>query len=298
MILGCHLSVAGGPHKALELAAELGLDAVAMFIRQHRQWRAAALTDAAIELFQATRAKLKIDPLLGHGSNQLNQAGEEPVRSNSIVAIADELDRANRLGVDAYVFHPGSTGTAGRNVGIQRVADALNQVAAGMPELKTNILLESTAGAGNLLGATFGSLADILAKLERPELFGVCLDTCHLFASGYDIRSAEAYEGTMADFDRVVGRGRLLAIHLNDSLKHLGSCLDRHAHIGFGQIGLEGFAHFATDKRLAKLPMILETPKGYTKDGREWDAVNATTMRALAAGKKPKLPESDETVEE
>jgi deoxyribonuclease-4 len=144
------------------------------------------------------------------------------------------------------------------------------------------ILLETTAGMGNSIGHTFEQLAAILARVEPPERVGVCLDTCHVFAAGYDLRTPAAYQQTLADFDRVIGLGRLHAIHVNDSLKGLGCHLDRHEHIGKGKIGRHGFRNLLTDARLASVPMILETPKGRDDKGRDWDTLNAAILRRLA----------------
>ncbi|KKM81595.1 hypothetical protein LCGC14_1328180 [marine sediment metagenome] len=282
MLLGAHLSVAGGLHRALEAAADYDFDTVAIFVRNQLRWRAGGLTDEAVGLFRRTRRRLGIGPVLAHGSYLINLAGAAPLRRKSIRAMSEELARCGRLGVEYYVLHPGSPGAAGREVGIVRVAGALNRIIAGCRHRRVKVLLETTAGAGSLLGSTFEELAEILARLDRPRRFGVCLDTCHVFAAGYDIRTPKAYRDTMARFDRTVGLDRLLAVHVNDSLGPLGSRRDRHEHIGRGRIGRRGFANLMSDARLADLPMILETPKGATDDGRDWDRVNADLLRRLA----------------
>jgi len=282
MILGAHLSIADGPWHALEKAAEYGFDCVALFVRNQRQWRAAPLTEQAVRRFRLTRRRLGIAPVVAHGSYLINLAGREEVRGRSIAAMADELDRAGRLGAEYYVLHPGSPLEDGRDVGIERVAAALNEVIAACPCRRVKVLLETTAGAGHHLAGAFEDLADILSAVARPRRFGVCLDTCHVFAAGYDIRSPRAYKQTMAAFDRVVGLHRLMAVHLNDSLGGLGSRLDRHEHIGAGRIGREGFNNVVNDPRLASVPMVLETPKGLDEQGRDWDRVNGELLRSLA----------------
>ena len=283
MKLGSHLSVAGGLHKAVEKAREYGFQTVAIFVRNQRQWRAPPLDASAVAAFRAARRAWGGGPVVAHGSYLVNLAGEGEVREKSIAAVAEDLDRCGRLGVELYVLHPGSHRGRGREEGIRRIAEALNGIVAACPRRRVKVLLETTAGAGDALGGRFEDLADILARLDRPGRFGVCLDTCHVFAAGYDLRTPAAYERTMEQFDRIVGLPRLLAIHLNDSLKPLGSHRDRHAHIGRGRIGRRGFANLVNDSRLSRVPMILETPKGLDDAGRDWDSVNAETIRRLGA---------------
>jgi len=284
MILGAHLSVAGGLHRALERARRYGFGAVAIFVRSQLRWRAPPLERQAVRLFRRRRQELGIGPVLAHGSYLTNLAGAAAVRRKSIAAVADELDRCGRLGVDYYVLHPGSPGQAGPRVGIARVAEALNRLLARCRHRRVKVLLETTAGAGRQLGGRFEELAEILARLERAGRFGVCLDTCHVFAAGYDLRSEAACRRTLEQFDRIVGLERLLAVHLNDSAGPLGSRRDRHEHIGRGHIGLEGFAALLGEARLGGLPVILETPKGTDEQGRDWDELNAEVVRRLRAG--------------
>ena len=281
MLLGAHLSIAGGVTKALELAEHFGFNTIAMFVRQHRQWRPSpTITDADAELFRSMRRRLGLVRIVAHGTYLVNLAAEPEIRAKSIIATADELDRCGRLGIDYLNIHPGACPDA--QLGVQLVADALNGLMAACPHHELKLLLEQTAGQGHSLGGTFEQLAAMLARVEQPDRFGVCLDTCHMIAAGYDIRTKDTYEQVMSHFDRVIGLGRLCAIHVNDSKKGLRSHVDRHAHIGQGEIGLEGFANFVNDPRLAQVPLILETPKELTEDGQEWDAVNAKTLRDLA----------------
>ncbi len=288
MILGAHLSIVGGPHRAVERAAELGFQTVALFVRNQRRWSAPPMSDEAVAAFRRARRRTGIRPVLVHGSYLANLAGAADVRRRSLAAVAEELDRSGRLGAEYYVLHPGSPGQAGRATprrrraaGIARVADALNELLSACRHRRLTLLLESTAGAGAQLAGRFEDLAEILQRLDRPHRFGVCLDTCHVFAAGYDLRTQRTYHRTMAEFGRLVGLRRLRAVHLNDSLAGLGSRRDRHAHIGRGRIGRRGFAHVVNDPRLSGVPMILETPKGTDEAGRDWDEVNAETVRSL-----------------
>lgn len=277
MILGSHLSIAGGIDRALVAAADYGFDTVALFVRNQRQWKAPPLTDEAARLFRRTRRRLGISPVVAHGSYLVNLAGAQPVRRKSLVAVADELDRCGRLGIDYLVMHPGANPK--REDGIARIAAGLNASIANCRHRRVKILLETTAGAGNGIGGRFEDLAAIFEQLDRTGRFGVCLDTCHVFAAGYDLRTPAAYRRTMAALDRAVGLERVHAIHLNDSRHRLGSRRDRHAHIGQGKIRAAGFANLVNDSRWSRAPMILETPKGRDPRGRDWDDRNAAKLR-------------------
>jgi len=279
MLLGAHLSIAGGMENALIKAHRYAFDTVAVFVRNQRQWYAPPLEEPAAELFRGTRRELGISPVIAHGSYLVNLSGRPDVRGRSIAATAEELDRCGRLGIEYLVIHPGSHPDA--RAGLRLVAEALNEVLAACPHRRPIILLETTAGQGNSLGRTFEQLSAILDLVRDPGRFGVCLDTCHVFAAGYDIRTPKAYRKVMDELNGVVGEGRLRVVHVNDSLKGLGSRVDRHAHVGRGCIGLKGLANFVNDPRLAALPMILETPKGLDARGRDWDQVNAKTLRRL-----------------
>ncbi|HDZ22220.1 hypothetical protein LCGC14_0580970 [marine sediment metagenome] len=280
MILGSHLSIAGGTDRALVAAADYGFDTVALFVRNQRQWKAPPLTDEAARLFRRTRRRLGISPVVAHGSYLVNLAGDQPVRRKSLVAVADELDRCGRLGIDYLVMHPGANPK--REQGIARIAAGLNASIANCRHRRVKILLETTSGAGNSIGGRFEDLAAIFEQLDRKGRFGVCLDTCHIFAAGYDLRTARAYRQMMAAFDAIIGAARLMAVHVNDSLGDLASHRDRHAHIGAGRIGLRGLANLVNDPRLRNVPMILETPKGTDPAGGDWDAVNAAALRGAA----------------
>lgn len=279
MLIGSHLSIAGGPQNALLSAVEYGFATVAMFVRNQRQWKSPPLTDETVETFRRLKLELKIAPVVAHGSYLVNLAGKSDVRGKSIRGMGEDLDRCGRLGIEYLVVHPGSR--PDQTEGMAMIADAMNRVIADCPHHEPEVLLETTAGQGNCIGHTFEQLAEILSQLDKPKRFGVCLDTCHIFAAGYDIRTPAAYKKTMQQFDDVIGLDRLAAIHLNDSRGELGGRLDRHAHIGHGTIGKAGFANVVCDRRLAEMPMILETPKGTDQAGRDWDKVNTATLMSL-----------------
>ena len=280
MRLGSHLSIAGGLHHALLAASAHGFEAVAMFLRNQMQWKSRPLGAEAVTQFKRVRKAVGIAAVVAHGSYLVNLAGLAPIRRKSIRAMIEDLDRCGRLGVEYLVIHPGSRRRAGE--GIDLIARALNEIFAACGHRRPKILLETTAGSGNTLGRSFEELAAILARTDRPRRVGVCLDTCHIFAAGYDIRTPAGCEKTLDEFDRIVGLDRLRAIHLNDSRRELASRVDRHAHIGLGEIGLRGFAALVGDPRLDGVPMILETPKGLDDHGRQWDAVNAEIIRNMA----------------
>lgn len=278
MILGSHLSVSGGLNQAVLKAGQYGFDTVALFVRNQRQWNAAPLSAQAKEDFALARKQIPVAPVAAHGSYLINLAGQNDVRQKSIAALADELNRCSCLGIELYVFHPGSC--ADTEEGIVKIADALNAVVDKAP--LPRVLLETTAGQGCGIASRFEHLADILNRLHHPRRFGVCMDTCHVFAAGYDIRTPAAYRQTMRQFDDLIGLDRLGAIHVNDSRGDLGCRVDRHEHIGQGKISIKGFANFVNDPRLSLVPMILETPKGFDSAGRDWDVINARTLRRLA----------------
>jgi deoxyribonuclease-4 len=281
MILGSHLSISGGLHKAPHAAASYGFEALAMFLRNQRQWRAPLLTDEQVEQFRAARLQADLKAVVAHGSYLLNLAGKADVRKKSLAAVGDDLDRAGRLGVEYLVLHPGSR--EDQDEGITMIAEALNTVMAKSGQAGPVLLLETTAGQGNCIGHRFEQIAAMLEKIENPGQVGVCFDTAHAFAAGYDIRTPAAWDKTIAQFDAIIGMEQLKAVHVNDSLKPLGSRVDRHAHIGRGEIGLEAFALLVNDKRFVDIPLILETPKGLDEQGRDYDAINADVLRSLQA---------------
>lgn len=278
LLLGAHLSIAGGVVNALEAARRHAFNVLAMFVRSHRQWRSPELPVSMAREFRRTRSRLGIRAIVAHGSYLVNLAAAGPLRRRSVEAMLDEMDRCRRLGIEFLNIHPGCC--QAQRQGIKRVAIALAEIVDRHGRGGPRVLLELTAGQGGSLGSSFEQMAELLSTLS-PVRFGVCIDTCHVFAAGYDIRTPETYSRTMDEFDRVIGLGRLSAVHLNDSKRELGSRVDRHEHIGKGLIGAGGIANFVRDPRLADVPKLLETPKGLDPQGRDYDDLNAETVRQL-----------------
>ena len=281
MLIGSHVSTAGGLHVGIETADKLGFNALALFVSIPRQWKLPALSDDSIKAFRARRAESGVEVIVAHASYLLNMAGEKEVRDKAIKALGDELRRCVALGIECLVLHPGSCPDL--DLGIERITQGLNQVMAPLARKKVTLLLEGMAGQGNTIGHRFEHLARILKGVKHRSRYGVCLDTCHLYAAGYDISTSKGWKDTMREFDRVVGIQHLRAMHCNDSQRELGSCVDRHAHIGQGELGKQAFRHVIQDKRLAGVPCILETPKGEReKDGKDWDVVNSQILKSFA----------------
>jgi deoxyribonuclease-4 len=282
LLTGAHMSIAGGIHKAFERGRSVRCRTIQIFLKNSNQWKAKLLMEQDRSLFLEAQKKSGIYPVLAHDSYLINLASpDRNLHQKSLEAFVEEMKRANFLGVPYLILHPGAHMGAGIPAGIDRVADALRQ-ALDRVEPPLKILLETTAGQGSSLGHRFEHLAAILERMENPARAGVCLDTCHVFAAGYDIRTEEGYDNTLREFDRLVGIGKILAIHVNDSRKGLGSRVDRHFHIGKGLIGLEAFRCLMNDRRLAAIPKILETPKG---EGNKEDRRNLATLRSLVDSK-------------
>jgi len=278
LLAGAHVSIAGGMHMAFERGARLRCRAIQIFLKNSNQWKAKLLTDDDRALFQEAQKKSAIQSVLAHDSYLINLASPEPgLRRKSFGAFVEEMQRANFLGVRYLVLHPGAHRGAGVAAGVSQVAKALTRALelVGPP---VKILLENTAGQGSCLGHRFEHLAAILEKIRNPDRAGVCLDTCHLFAAGYEIRTEEGYTETIREFDRLIGVERVLAFHVNDSKKEFGCRVDRHFHIGQGFIGLNAFRFLVNDRRFAAVPKILETPKG---PGIEEDLMNLSTLHSL-----------------
>jgi deoxyribonuclease IV len=264
--LGAHMSVAGGLPRAVERAVVHRCDALQVFAKNASQWRGRVIPPEEIRAFRAAVKASGIGPVVSHASYLINLATtNRALRRQSIVAMADEIDRAESLGLLGVVLHPGCFTAGNEADGLSLIADGLLGLLRERRRGTTMILLEHTAGQGTALGATFEQLASIIAKMQDHRRVGVCLDTCHLLASGYDIVSPEGYAATFKQFGRLIGFDRLKAFHLNDSKKPLGSRVDRHEHIGKGHLGLEPFRRIVNDRRFRGLPMLLETPKGEGK---------------------------------
>ncbi len=281
MRLGAHESIAGGLHRCFERARSVGCEAVQLFVKPNRAWAVKPLTEQEIARFGSEAQASGIWPAVGHASYLLNLASpDDELWERSWRMLITELERCEALGIPGLVLHPGAHGGQGEACGLERVARALGIVHEATPGYRAQIWLETTAGQGSSLCGRFEHLAWLLAHTPEGERLGVCFDTCHVFAAGYDLRTPDAYGETMAAFEAQVGLPRLRAVHLNDCKGTLGSGLDRHAHIGQGEIGLEGFRQILNDPRLEGLPGLLETPKG--DDLRE-DRENLATLRGLMA---------------
>ena len=282
--LGAHESVSGGLHLAFERIHSVGGKALQIFTRNQRQWNPADLSKDEVEAFRAEWRNCPEMEVVSHGSYLVNLAsGKAELQEKSIQAFVGELERCEQLGIEKVVLHPGSHGGAGVEKGVERFVQGLDS-AIERARSESIVLVEATAGQGTGLGSSFAEIAAILERSQYTRRLAVCIDTCHIFAAGYDITTPEAYEQTMADFDKQVGIGRISFFHLNDSKKELGSRVDRHAHIGEGCIGTAGFANLLNDPRFADHSMTLETPKD--KD-LEDDRKNLAVLRSLLKNGDP-----------
>jgi deoxyribonuclease IV len=283
--LGAHMSIAGGYDKAVQRAHSVESEALQIFTKNQNQWNAKPIEDASVTLFKQHCIDCVIDPVVAHDSYLINLASpKDDLWEKSIEAFRIELERCELLGIPYLVTHPGAHTGSGTEAGIARVIAALDRIHTDLPGYQVKALLETTAGQGTTLGATFEELATMRAGIANPERVGVCFDTCHIFVAGYDIRTPEAYAETMSQFDASVGIENLLAIHLNDALKEHGSKRDRHAHIGKGFIGSAGFWSLMNDDRLAGRPALLETEKG---DDLAEDREAIILLRSLVGAECP-----------
>jgi len=281
MPIGAHMSITGGMHKALERGEEVGCETIQLFVKSNMQWKVTPLTEEAVQQFTATRKATGISPLVSHLSYLVNLAATDRItlkRSRQTFPIEHEY--TERLGIEYLVIHPGAHMGAGEAAALKKIARYLNAVHKKTTDYTSKILLETTAGQGTYVCYRFEHIARILEMLDEPERVGVCYDTSHTFAAGYDIRTETAYRKTFREFDKVVGLKWLKVFHLNDSKAPFESRVDRHEHIGRGHLGLEPFRLLLNDRRFKKLPMILETPKGEEK-GVSLDAINLGTLRSL-----------------
>ena len=288
MKIGAHMSVAGGMANAVERARLHGCEALQIFAKNASQWKGKPLDPAGVATFRRRIDATGIAPVVSHASYLINLATTVPaLREQSTVAFIDELDRAETLGLRGVVIHPG-TCTAGTEAGALRlIAESIRTALAARPEQRTMVLLEHTAGQGRTVGHCFEHLAAILEHLDGSPRVGVCLDTCHLLASGYDISTPAGYDETFTRFDRLVGLDRLEVFHANDSKKPCGSRVDRHEHIGDGYVGREAFRRLLHDPRFANLPLLIETAKARGSERASqivvdpFDEKNLGTLRAL-----------------
>ena len=283
-LIGAHLSTKGGLHTIFDRATEINATSAALFAKNGNQWKGKELTDEDCAHFTATRT---VRPLLTHASYLINLASttNPEFLRKSIAAMADELDRAERLGIHAVVLHPGAHLGAGSNAGIDQIARSLDTVHSLIPNHRVVTLLETAAGQGTCVGCTFEELGQMIRLVDDKRRVGICFDTCHVFAAGYELRTRDAYERTIDQMARHVGLENVGAFHLNDSKKPLGSRVDRHQHIGEGELGLEPFRFLLNDPRFTRIPKLIETPKPVE---HESDRRNLAVLRGLIG--EPKKP--------
>jgi deoxyribonuclease-4 len=280
LLLGAHMSIGGGVQMSIQRASSIGCTAMQIFVKNNMQWFARPLTRQEIGAFLKHSQRHELLSVFAHANYLINLAATNPqFHANSLRALSEELIRTDQLKLPFLVLHPGAHLGAGEEAGLERVIKSIDYVLSRIPKVKTRIALETTAGQGSCLGSTFEQLAYIISRVREPERLCICLDTAHIFAAGYDIGSEQATRKTFRDFDRLLGRDRLVAIHVNDSKTACGSRVDRHEHIGEGKIGREAFRFIMRDRRFREIPKVLETPKG--KELAE-DVMNLRTLRTLA----------------
>jgi deoxyribonuclease-4 len=278
-LIGAHTFVSGGPASAVETADKLGFTAIQIFTKNNNQYFARDLIEKEISDFKDKLFKSNIKFVVSHDTYLINLCAKDPIGlEKSRQAFVKELERCEQLGIPHLNFHPGAHVGQGENEGIKLIAESINYAHEKTKGFKTKSMLEATAGQGTAIGYRFEQLQKIIEMVDEPERMTVCIDTCHIYAAGYDIKDPKNYKKVIKEFDDIIGLERLQCIHMNDSKKELGSRVDRHDHIGKGFIGKDGFANIMNDKKLAKIPKILETPKG--KDQKE-DVENIKVLLGL-----------------
>ena len=279
-LLGAHFSIAKGLHNAIYEAKTHGCNALQIFTKNSNTWKERTLSQDEIDSFNEAKERTGITAIASHTSYLINLATHEKKKhAMSCNALKNELVRSSMLGIPFVVLHPGAHMGKGENQGIRRIAESINEIISQTPGIQTRLLLETTAGQGSNLGHTFEQIASIMDKVENSNRVGVCLDTAHIFAAGYDIRTPDSYDQTIDVFDAVTGLENLYLIHLNDSKKELGSRVDRHEHIGEGFIGIKAFELLMNDRRFINIPKIIETPK--QKDGKDYDQINLNRLKSF-----------------
>jgi deoxyribonuclease-4 len=289
ILLGAHMSIGGGVHRAIERSRSIECTAMQIFVKNNMQWFARPFLPEEIRAFLDHAQRGALGAVFAHANYLINLAATNPqFHSNSIRALSEELLRAEQLELPFIVLHPGAHLGEGEEAGLEKIVNSIDTIFGGLPKVRTRIALETTAGQGSCLGYDFAHLAHILANVREPERLCVCLDTAHVFAAGYDIGSEKATRQMFKDFDRIISLDRLAALHLNDSKTARGSRVDRHEHIGKGRIGLDAFRVIMRDRRFRKIPKVLETPKG--KELKE-DVENMNTLRSLLVASTECAPE-------
>ena len=277
LLLGAHMSISGGASKALERGRSIGCNAIQIFVKNNMQWFAKPFAESELAAYQNYPDRPKV--VFGHTSYLINPGAKNPeFREKSIRALSEELSRADQLSLPFLVLHPGAHMGDGEETGLTRIISSLDEVLTSLPRGKCRIALEITAGQGTCLGHRFEHLATIIERSRFRERLTTCLDTAHLFEAGFDISTEKGFWKTVEEFDRIIGRKRLAAWHLNDSKTALGSRVDRHDHIGKGKIGLAPFREIMRSREFDAIPKVLETPK---KEDLKDDVVNMRTLRGL-----------------
>jgi deoxyribonuclease-4 len=285
LFLGAHISIAGGLYTSFARAERIGCTAMQIFTKNSSRWREPAISSDEVSKFKAEHDKSKVKVVISHCSYLVNLcSATDRLLEASRKAFIEEIKRCAVLGIRYLIFHPGARTTMEKDEAIRLVADSLNYSHEATPECDVITVVETTAGQGTTVGSTFEEIAGIISNVKNEKRVGVCIDTCHIFASGYDIRTSECYEATIGEFDKTIGLNLVCAIHFNDAKKTLGSRVDRHEHIGKGKIGKAAFGFFMNDERFSKVPKILETPKG--EDGYKMDIVN---LKILLSTLKPRV---------
>ncbi len=283
LLLGAHVSIADGIDKALARGEALGCTAIQIFTKNASQWKARRLKEREVRDFKLERTRTRI-MVLAHDGYLINLASPSPdLLAKSMASFREEMDRAEELEIPHLIMHPGAHGGSGEDAGLNSIIQSLDRLLKSTAGYRVSILVENTAGQGTALGYSFDHLSRIIRDSTAPERIGICLDTCHAFAAGYDMSSASSYESVIQELDAKIGLHCLKAVHLNDSKKGLGQRVDRHEHIGQGSLGIECFRQIMNDSRLARIPKFIETPK--TLDGRDMDPVNLDLLRRLVSEK-------------
>ena len=276
---GAHISIAGGVENAPSRAGKVGAHSIQIFTKNNNRWEGKPISEKQRQRFVDECEKHDIWAFASHDCYLINLAAtDKEIIKKSRAAFLDEIDRADLLDIPCLVFHPGSHVGAGVEKGIKSIADNLTWALSKRQDLKTTLTLETTAGQGTSIGYRFEEIASVLELVDDPTRFGVCVDTCHIFAAGYGINTRNGYQETFREFDSLLGIDKIKMFHINDSKKELGSRVDRHEHIGKGHLGVEAFRMLVNDKRFKETPMILETPKG--PDGLE-DIDNLAVLQGL-----------------
>lgn len=279
-LFGAHVSISGGIDKAPERGQSVGSNAMQVFTKNSNQWKSKPLEEPTVDAYKENVVSAGIKYVAAHDSYLINLASpDKAARKKSLTAFIDEIERAGRLGIPDLVFHPGSHLGSGDDEGLKAVADCMNEAIEKTSDCgSVSLTVETTAGQGTNLGHRFEHIRYLLDNVENKKRIGVCVDTCHIFTAGYDLRKKSDYEKTFSEFDTVIGLDQIHLFHVNDSKKDFGTRVDRHEHIGKGFIGLDAFKFLVNDTRLREIPMIIETPKG--KDYME-DEENLATLRKL-----------------